>query len=294
MEIKASVGRGGINRPEDVGIVQAFLNAGQRTHLSVDKRCGSKTVAAIISFQREFLRHPDGRVDPGGLTWQRLSARVTVDPMTVIVIGSPSPEQRYQLQFAAAAECLGKDSNTVWIVERTGYELYGINLKYFEKNAPRGGLIWLTPRSPLVDVLNKFGDQTIGRLVVFSHGVPGSVTLRYGWGTSNPDYGLSIPDVARLSRGKFTADAYIEFNSCNAGSETDSGNLAKKLATQIDRPVNAWTGRTSYAPINTGTCKIGPSTVTSVKEFFTEEVYSQWIKGRVPRLKTFQPPPAKR
>lgn len=194
------------------------------------------------------------------------------------------------MQFATAAECRGKDANTVWIVEKTGYELYGINLDYFERFAPSGGLIWLTPNKSLVDILNKFNDLSISRLTVFSHGVPGLVTLRYGWGKYNaPDYGMSIPDVARLSRNKFTTNADIEFNSCNTGTMTESGNLAQEFATQIGRPVRAWTGRTSYTGINQGTCAVGPSTVTNIKEFFKEKVYSQWIKGRIPRLERSNP-----
>jgi peptidoglycan hydrolase-like protein with peptidoglycan-binding domain len=72
VHIKASVGSGGTNRPDDVGVVQTLLNNAQHARLSVDKRCGPKTVSAIINFQKTFLSHPDGLVDPGGTTWRRL------------------------------------------------------------------------------------------------------------------------------------------------------------------------------------------------------------------------------
>jgi hypothetical protein len=75
MEIKASVGNGGINSPGDVGVVQALLNAVQKANLKIDNCCGPKTIAAITVFQRSFLSHPDGRVDPRGATWKRLSGR---------------------------------------------------------------------------------------------------------------------------------------------------------------------------------------------------------------------------
>ena len=220
----------------------------------------------------------------------RPEPKADLQPLTVVVIGSPSPDQRYQLQFATAAECLGKDMNTIWIVEKTGYEIYGISLDYFTTFGPPGGLIWLTPGRSLTDILNKFPDGSIGRLVVYSHGVPGQVTLRYGWGSLSPDYGLSIPDVARLSSAKFAKDAEIEFNSCNTGSETDEGaNLAQEFAEQTGQPVRAWTGRTSYSGINKGTCSVGPSRVTGAREFFTEQVWSRWAKGRDPHLRTFTP-----
>jgi Domain of unknown function (DUF4157) len=216
---------------------------------------------------------------------------VAEQPLTVVVIGSPSPDQRYQLQFATAAECLGASPRTIWIVEKTGYELYGIPLDYFTKFAPPGGLIWITPPQSLADILDKFPDGSIGKLVVYSHGVPGLVTLRYGWGSAAPDYGLSIPDTARLNAGKFTVDADIEFNSCNTGSSTDSGNLAQEIAQRTGLPVRAWTGRTSYTGINRGTCSVGPSQVTGVREFFTEEIWSRLLKGRDPALRTFSPQP---
>jgi len=137
--------------------------------------------------------------------------------LTVVVIGSPSPDQRHKLQFAEAAECLSARPGTVWIVEKTGYELSGIPLDHFTKFAPPGGLIWITPTHSLADVLNTFPDGSIGRLVVYSHGVPGLVALRHGWGSAAPDYGLNISETAHLSGVKFTADADIEFNSCNTG-----------------------------------------------------------------------------
>lgn len=116
------------------------------------------------------------------------------------------------------------------------------------------------------------------------------ITLRYGWSNVGwPDYGLSIREVALLNRNKFTPDAQIEFNSCNTGTQTETGNLAQEIAHQTGRPVEAWTGRTSYAGINRGTCSIGPSTVTGIREFFSEQVHSRWIHGRVPRKETFQP-----
>jgi peptidoglycan hydrolase-like protein with peptidoglycan-binding domain len=72
MEIIASVGSGGINKPEDVGAVQALLNACHKANLKIDKRCGPETIAAIIAFQKSFLSRPDGRIDPRGTTWGRL------------------------------------------------------------------------------------------------------------------------------------------------------------------------------------------------------------------------------
>lgn len=70
----SSVGQGSVNRPDDVGLVQTLLNRATSTKLLVDKSCGPKTLAAIVAFQKTFLANPDGRVDPNGVTWRKLSA----------------------------------------------------------------------------------------------------------------------------------------------------------------------------------------------------------------------------
>ena len=78
--ISASVGIGGLNRNEDVRQVQERLNRFvarlQLEPLGVDGDCGPKTRAAIAAFQHDVvgIEIPDGRVDPGEPTWQKLDA----------------------------------------------------------------------------------------------------------------------------------------------------------------------------------------------------------------------------
>lgn len=72
LEISASVGQfPSINKSNDVLKVQRHLNQAG-AGLKEDGNCGSKTVAAIKDYQRNFLSNPDGRVDPGGSTWKNL------------------------------------------------------------------------------------------------------------------------------------------------------------------------------------------------------------------------------
>jgi D-alanyl-D-alanine carboxypeptidase len=72
--LSASVGRGGVNRHDDVVIVQNLLIArGLSTIGRANGICGRKTIQAIQGYQAGFLVRPDGRVDPGGLTWRHLS-----------------------------------------------------------------------------------------------------------------------------------------------------------------------------------------------------------------------------
>lgn len=71
--IARSVGFGCANQSADVTQVQKMLLAhGFRIGTS-DGICGPRTIGAIRAFQASFLRVPDGRVDPHGITWQRLT-----------------------------------------------------------------------------------------------------------------------------------------------------------------------------------------------------------------------------
>lgn len=74
--IKASVGEGGKNDAADVTIVQKLLNSKYKLGVSEDGKIGPKTIAAIKQFQLKVVKlaNPDGRIDPGGKSWQALSA----------------------------------------------------------------------------------------------------------------------------------------------------------------------------------------------------------------------------
>jgi peptidoglycan L-alanyl-D-glutamate endopeptidase CwlK len=74
--ITASVGAGGVNRPEDVRVVQGLLRARGTDPGPADGICGKRTVGAIRAFQRGFLPNPDGLVEPGRATWRRLAGEV--------------------------------------------------------------------------------------------------------------------------------------------------------------------------------------------------------------------------
>ncbi|MGA8054434.1 MAG: peptidoglycan-binding domain-containing protein [Burkholderiales bacterium] len=72
--LTAAVGQApAVNRPDDVRAVQELLRAAGAS-IKADSDCGPRTIAAIKDYQRNFLSVPDGRVDPGGLTWKHLVA----------------------------------------------------------------------------------------------------------------------------------------------------------------------------------------------------------------------------
>ena len=82
IRLSGSVGKGGVNLPQDVKTVQGLLNKHiarlvPLRPLVPDGRMGPVTIAAIERFQREVLHlnFPDSRVDPGG---RRSRARAAV------------------------------------------------------------------------------------------------------------------------------------------------------------------------------------------------------------------------
>lgn len=61
------------------------------------------------------------------------------DVKNVIVIGSPSKDQRTELQFVYAAMVKGGDKNTIWLVEQTGHNKG--QREFIDKSKP-GKLLW--------------------------------------------------------------------------------------------------------------------------------------------------------
>jgi peptidoglycan hydrolase-like protein with peptidoglycan-binding domain len=83
--ISASVGRGGVNQIEDVRTIQDLLNKSSCAPdpaLGVDGKMGPRTIAAIEVFQKQVvhLKHPDGRIDPGGKTLLALAEDSAEEP----------------------------------------------------------------------------------------------------------------------------------------------------------------------------------------------------------------------
>ncbi|UFS70690.1 M15 family metallopeptidase [Geomonas sp. RF6] len=70
--IVASVGQGGKNQNDDVVLVQKLLRGKGLYAGEVDGICGTKTIAAILLFQKGFLSEPDGLIEPEKTTWKRL------------------------------------------------------------------------------------------------------------------------------------------------------------------------------------------------------------------------------
>jgi hypothetical protein len=83
--LQGSVGRGGQNLRSDVILVQQLLNQNLPIPLQVlkvDGIVGPRTISTIEEYQRRKVAsiRPDGRVDPGGKTFQALTLGVGPQP----------------------------------------------------------------------------------------------------------------------------------------------------------------------------------------------------------------------
>lgn len=73
--LQGSVGLNGNNARADTIAVQNLLTrAGMKLGL-VDGRCGPKTISAIVNYQRNLMRNPDGLVEPNATTWRHLTGQ---------------------------------------------------------------------------------------------------------------------------------------------------------------------------------------------------------------------------
>jgi hypothetical protein len=123
--IGASVGHRGVNRPDDVTVVQTLLNLNivhlrPRSPLDVSGDCDATTIEAITVFQRRVLGHarPDGRVDPDGHTLARLSE---AEPRSITLTGLPLPEPAARV-LSEILSAAGLDTARVTSVTRTPAE----------------------------------------------------------------------------------------------------------------------------------------------------------------------------
>lgn len=106
LAISGSVGQPpSANRFADVVLVQQLLNAAD-AGLKEDGDAGPATVLAIRDYQRNFLTRPDGRVDPGGRTWQHLVERkLKVEPHDLVLLPQQSGLGYYS--YASATRQFG-------------------------------------------------------------------------------------------------------------------------------------------------------------------------------------------
>lgn len=107
--ITAAVGKApSPNKPDDVLKVQQLLNRAG-AGLKEDKSCGPKTIGAIVDYQRNFLSSPDGRVDPGGLTWRHLvEGKLKVKKEALVLLPQTSGSGYYS--YSAASRQYGTRS----------------------------------------------------------------------------------------------------------------------------------------------------------------------------------------
>lgn len=78
--LRASVGEGGFNDPDDVRLVQRLLKGRGFDVGDLNGIFEARLRTAIITFQSGFIKKPDGRIDPGGRSWRRLTTDPAAQP----------------------------------------------------------------------------------------------------------------------------------------------------------------------------------------------------------------------
>jgi hypothetical protein len=101
--LNGSVGRRGVNRADDIRLVQRLINSHLPVRLiplSEDGICGPRTIFAIEAYQKSILgmKPPDGRVDPEGPTFRSLTR------------GGTGPQPAVPSASAAASQTAGTPS----------------------------------------------------------------------------------------------------------------------------------------------------------------------------------------
>lgn len=125
--ISASVGRGGVNRAADViitrGLLQRHARWIDRTRPLPETDTYTEALGnAIATFQTSAaaLANPDGRVDPGGFTLQRLNLPVISGPQHRVFIPMcwyrPTSQNLNAVDFAAAAQTLNCEAAAIQAV----------------------------------------------------------------------------------------------------------------------------------------------------------------------------------
>ncbi len=127
--IYLSVGEKGKNRRPDVKKVQQALNKIKppvvAEKLAEDGIHGPKTGNAIRSFQKKhvFLSKPDGRIDPGGKTIQKLAKMLveTIAPQPLLFPLQSKPDKSYKTGICAFGSSRSKGKR-----KHAGVDLYAL------------------------------------------------------------------------------------------------------------------------------------------------------------------------
>lgn len=213
--ISGSVGEGGVNRKADVVLIQKLLNnAG--AGLVVDGDCGRKTKGAIRRYQSNFLRRPDGRVDPGGTTFRHLVAGVHK-------VGA-APTNSGGSQHEKPTEDLSAEDRPYYSGIRAVYgepgeparrQLVNVSVpfKMYYGNSPVSTIrihkkVAKSFEAALKEVLGHYGEQRIHDLRI-GHGYAGSYnnrSMRGGKKTSTHAWGIAVDFNAAQNQLRWGSD----------------------------------------------------------------------------------------
>lgn len=208
--ISASVGAGGVNRPEDVRGVQEQLNAQMRppkVPLVVDGICGPLTRAMIRDFQKTVcgFNPPDGRVDVANKTIAALNDPVSEAIWAGVPNVGPLPPDNPSGPVGPVAPCC-PDVSTFEGTTGGTTKYFGFDDKTNRVVTPNSGEYWVPPADPKTLPASKT-ERDGARWISVGVGLSTEAQINFG-GTftagclANCTYEVEPANIAKLTGAK--------------------------------------------------------------------------------------------
>lgn len=158
MPIQQSVGKGRVNRPDDVRHVQSLLNdwrhQNQLPPIAVDGLVGPQTISAILEFQQRVTHIVDGRVDPSGPAITQLEGQhdsQQIAELTADVLGILNYFDRLRLMTGSLLPIkLQLNANVVRAEVANLQRLHGSTAAPLAPRLPRGSQLAVVQAAPAV------------------------------------------------------------------------------------------------------------------------------------------------
>jgi peptidoglycan hydrolase-like protein with peptidoglycan-binding domain len=213
--ISGSVGRGGINRSEDVRAIQGLLNESLPKSippLRVDGRCGPRTIDAIRKAQQllKNVSHSDGRVDPRGALLRALNTQTR--------LSSPEPTIKYKISsydqelsdFFIPSSVVRRNlpsPSTADLISDAQYERMAKAIGCEAAAIEAVTMIEAAPNRPAFDVLNR--PQILYERQIFRE-------------NTNHRFDVTAPDLSGPARGPGQYGSYdMQYKRLNAAMKLD-------------------------------------------------------------------------
>ena len=183
----------------------------------------------------------------------------------IVVSGSEYGAPRYKYNFIEPAiKKLSEKGNFTWIISKTGYS--NKDIEKFRSVAKKINvkLVLIDNANELYNYINSKSITSnklsstrkidlISEFTLFSHGLPGVVSLGYNQGNKTKSLEMTTSGLqSKMDKKAFASFQYSTFYSCNAGTypKTPYNSFAQAWANVAGGTTKAAYGTTYYGDIN--------------------------------------------